>query len=91
MKDIPNPKILYEDKLILATEKPSGLLSVPGIGAQKQDCVISRIQRLSPSARIVHRLDRDTSGILIMAKDRESHRELSRQFHDREVKKYTMH
>ena len=87
MNSIPNPKILYEDKSILAAEKPSGLLSVPGIGPQKQDCAVSRIQAWSPNARIVHRLDRDTSGILIMAKNRESHRELSRQFHDREVKK----
>lgn len=72
---------------MIVLDKPSGLLSVPGIGPDKQDCLATRVQSQFPSARIVHRLDRDTSGVIVMALDAEAHRELSRQFHDREVQK----
>lgn len=67
--------------------KPVGLLSVPGIGPEKRDCLATRVAAEYPGARIVHRLDRDTSGVILMARDAEAHRELSRQFHDREVSK----
>lgn len=72
---------------MLVVAKPSGLLSVPGLGEDNQDCLIRRIQESMPEARIVHRLDRDTSGLLVLARDADTHRELSRQFHDREVDK----
>ena len=81
------PPILHQDDRILVIDKPTGLLSVPGIGPEKADCMISRIQASFPEARIVHRLDRDTSGVIVLARDAEAHRELSRQFHDREVEK----
>lgn len=88
--DAPFPPILHRDDRLIVLNKPHGLLSVPGIGAGKQDCLASRVQRHHPEARIVHRLDRDTSGVIVMAFDAEAHRELSRQFHDREVeKRYT--
>ena len=79
--------VIYQDELIVVLNKPAGLLSVPGIGPEKTDCLAARAKAEFPGARIVHRLDRDTSGVIIMAFDAEAHRELSRQFHDREIKK----
>jgi tRNA pseudouridine32 synthase/23S rRNA pseudouridine746 synthase len=79
--------VLYRDETIVVLDKPSGLLSVPGIGLDKRDCLAVRVASAVEGARIVHRLDRDTSGVIIMANDRASHRELSRQFQDREVGK----
>lgn len=81
------PPILYRDERLIVLNKPSGLLTVPGIGPEKQDCLATRVQRKFPSARIIHRLDRDTSGVIVMAFDAAAHREISRQFHDREVHK----
>ena len=81
------PPILHLDDRLLVVDKPTGVLSVPGIGPEKADCVISRVQATYPEARIVHRLDRDPSGVLVMARDAEAHREISRQFHDREIEK----
>ena len=72
---------------MIVFEKPSGLLSVPGIGPEKADCLAARADAAFPGARIVHRLDRDTSGVIVMGRDADSHRELSRQFQDREVSK----
>lgn len=80
-------EILFHDEHLLALDKPPGLLTVPGIGPGRQDCLIARVQRTFPTARIVHRLDRDTSGVILLALDAETHRELSRMFHDREVRK----
>jgi tRNA pseudouridine32 synthase/23S rRNA pseudouridine746 synthase len=79
--------VLHVDDRLVALDKPSGLLSVPGIGPDKRDCVARRIAARHAGARIVHRLDRDTSGVMVMALDPDAHRELSRQFHDREVEK----
>lgn len=79
--------ILFHDHRILVIDKPTGLLSVPGIGPEKTDCLITRVQETFPEARIVHRLDRDTSGVIILGLDAEAHRQLSRQFQDREVSK----
>lgn len=80
-------EVLYADAALLVAVKPTGLLSVPGLGEDKQDCLIARLQADYPGARIVHRLDRDTSGLLVVARDADTHRELSRQFQDREVEK----
>ena len=79
--------VVYHDDYIVAVDKPSGLLSVKGIGLEKIDCVAVRVASAVEGARIVHRLDMDTSGILVMARDADTHRELSRQFQDREVQK----
>lgn len=79
--------VIYSDERIVVLDKPTNLLSVPGIGPEKRDCVALRVASAIEGARIVHRLDRDTSGVLIMANDAEAHRELSRQFQDREVSK----
>lgn len=79
--------ILHRDDSIIVLDKPPGLLSVPGIGDHKRDCLATQVAAEHPPARILHRLDRDTSGVIVMALDADSHRELSRQFHDREVEK----
>ena len=76
-------EILYQDDSIVVVNKPAGLLSVPGRGEENQDCVVTRLQRLFPhciTQPSVHRLDQDTSGILVLALTQEAHRELSRQF-----------
>jgi tRNA pseudouridine32 synthase/23S rRNA pseudouridine746 synthase len=79
--------VLYQDECIVAIDKPAGLLSVPGKGPEKADCVASRVASMHAGARIVHRLDQATSGVLVMALDAESHRRLGRQFEQREVGK----
>ncbi|WP_210394898.1 RluA family pseudouridine synthase [Motiliproteus sediminis] len=77
--------ILYHDDHLVFVNKPHDLLSVPGKGPDNADCVLSRTRQQFPTARIVHRLDCATSGVMVLAQDADSHRELSRQFHDRET------
>jgi len=79
--------VIYHDDYLVVLDKPSGLLSVKGIGPDKIDCLAVRVASAIEGARIVHRLDMDTSGVLVMARDADTHRELSRQFQDREVEK----
>ncbi|GGC86874.1 RluA family pseudouridine synthase [Halopseudomonas salina] len=80
--------ILHEDPSFLVVCKPSMLLSVPGRAEDNKDCLITRLQDNGyPEARIVHRLDWETSGLLVLGRNADSHRELSRQFHDRETEK----
>jgi len=80
--------VIYQDAQILLVNKPSRLLSVPGRAADNKDCLITRLQQNGyPEARIVHRLDYETSGLLLLARDADSHRELSRQFQERETDK----
>ena len=87
-------EILYRDDSILVVNKQSGLLSVPGRTPDKQDCIESRMKALFPFTNelnqpAVHRLDMETSGIMILAFTKEAHRELNRQFEAKEVhKKY---
>ena len=83
----PFLEILYKDLHLLVINKPSGLLSVPGRLPEKKDSVQSRAQSLHPEAMTVHRLDMETSGLIIMAMNPEAHRELSRQFQERETGK----
>lgn len=82
--------IVYCDASLLVVNKEGGLLSVPGRGEDKSDCVESRVRRIFPSAPkqcAVHRLDMDTSGLLVVALDKETHRLLSIQFMQKEVEK----
>ncbi|MEY4732718.1 MAG: Ribosomal large subunit pseudouridine synthase [Pseudomonadota bacterium] len=81
---------IHEDEHLLVLEKPSGLLSVPGRGPDKQDCLSKRVQAIYPEALIVHRLDQDTSGLLLMARGIEAQRRLSRLFETRQVNKRYM-
>ncbi|HID07059.1 MAG TPA: RNA pseudouridine synthase [Armatimonadetes bacterium] len=79
--------ILYHDHELLLVDKPTGLLSVPGKGPELADCLISRIQAVFPDALGVHRLDRDTSGVMVFAMTRHAQRHLNLQFERRMVKK----
>lgn len=81
------PDIVYQDDYLLAVNKPAGLLSVPGRGEDKQDCLLSRIQAVYPSAMAVHRLDMATSGIMLLALNADSHRQLGALFENRQVDK----
>ena len=85
-------RILWQDEAICVVNKQSGLLSVPGRGEDKQDCIESRFRRLfgdkvEIKQPAVHRLDMETSGIMILAFTKEAHRELNRQFEAKEVQK----
>ncbi|MBD2187885.1 RluA family pseudouridine synthase [Pseudanabaena mucicola] len=87
---IQNLQIIYEDDCLIAIAKPAGLLSVPGRYLDTQDSVLSRLrQSLGTDIPLypVHRLDRQTSGILLFARDLDSSRNLQQQFQDREVQK----
>ena len=81
--------VIYEDECLIAIAKPAGLLSVPGRYLDTQDCVLSRLRQSLGDELLypVHRLDRQTSGILLFARDLESLRNLSRQFQQREIHK----
>jgi tRNA pseudouridine32 synthase/23S rRNA pseudouridine746 synthase len=81
------PDVIYTDEHLIVLDKPPGLLSVPGIGPDNQDCLARRVEAEFAGARIVHRLDRETSGVIVMAMDAESHRQLSCQFEQRLVDK----
>ncbi|MCV2358796.1 pseudouridine synthase [Paucibacter sp. TC2R-5] len=78
---------LFVNDALLLINKPSGLLSVPGRGEDKQDCAIHRVQRLYPEALIVHRLDMATSGLLLLARGAAMQRALSMAFEGRRVHK----
>lgn len=82
--------IIHADEHLLLVNKPAGLLSVPGRGPEKQDCLISRVQREYPAALTVHRLDMSTSGLMVLALGKAMERELSILFQQRKVhKRYT--
>ena len=83
----PAPPALYRDEALLVVDKPSGLLAVPGRGPLKQDCLAARVQRAWPDARVVHRLDEATSGLMVFALGVDMQRRLSRAFEQREVHK----
>lgn len=80
-------EILHRDGAILVVDKPSGLLSVPGKGEHLADCLMARIQRVFPEALLVHRLDRDTSGVMVFALTPQAQRHLGLQFERRHMRK----
>ncbi|MEA5565883.1 RluA family pseudouridine synthase [Anabaena sp. UHCC 0399] len=83
-------KTIYEDEHLIGVNKPAGLLSVPGRYLETQDSVISRLRNLLPDGdnlAAVHRLDQETSGILLVARDSQTYRQLSQQFQQRQVHK----
>ena len=79
--------VLHADHEILLVNKPAGLLSVPGKGPHLADCLLTRVQAAFPEALLVHRLDRDTSGVMIFALTRHAQRHLGLQFEKRQAKK----
>ncbi|MDO6719325.1 bifunctional tRNA pseudouridine(32) synthase/23S rRNA pseudouridine(746) synthase RluA [Psychrosphaera sp. 1_MG-2023] len=83
----PYLQILYRDEHIIALNKPSGLLSVPGRKLSHFDSLMSRVQAVWPNSGVVHRLDMMTSGIMIMAMHKDALRNLNRQFQERQTQK----
>lgn len=84
VRDCP---VLYADDALLVLDKPAGLLSVPGRGDDKQDCLSARVQAVYPTALVVHRLDMATSGLIVMALGVDAQRQLNDAFAERRVEK----
>ncbi|GHD07540.1 RNA pseudouridine synthase [Halioglobus japonicus] len=80
-------RILHEDHDLLLVRKPDLLLSIPGRHPLNKDCLITRLQADYPTATIVHRLDLDTSGIMVIPLNKPTHAHISRQFQERKVEK----
>ncbi|MES2685614.1 MAG: RluA family pseudouridine synthase [Pseudomonadota bacterium] len=83
----PGFDLVHADASLLVLNKPAGLLSVPGRGADKQDCLSTRVQQHYPDALVVHRLDMATSGLLLMARSITIQRALGALFERRQVAK----
>ncbi len=87
----PGLDILYEDERLIVCNKPSGLLTVPGKDISLADCLEVRVQARRPefpATKVVHRLDKDTSGIILLAYDKKALGSLGSQFEHRKVEKY---
>jgi tRNA pseudouridine32 synthase/23S rRNA pseudouridine746 synthase len=78
---------LYEDRDVIAADKPAGLLAVPGRGEGGRDCLASRIATDRPDALVVHRLDQATSGVMVFGRGAAAQRALSMAFAGRQVHK----
>jgi len=83
----PDLQIIHEDRCLLVLNKPASLLSVPGRGDDKQDCLSRRVQACFPEALVVHRLDMATSGLMLMARSIEMQRALNHLFERRDIYK----
>jgi tRNA pseudouridine32 synthase/23S rRNA pseudouridine746 synthase len=79
--------VLHRDASIIVVDKPAGLLSVPGRGPHLADCLISRIAAEYPGVLLVHRLDRDTSGVMVFALTRQAQKSLGQQFERKQTQK----
>jgi len=79
--------ILHADHMLVAVDKPAGLLSVPGKGEHLADCLLARLRGVYPEALLVHRLDRDTSGVMVFALTPHAQRHLGLQFERRLARK----
>ena len=79
--------VVFRNDDLIALNKPSGLLSVPGRNMAHKDCLETRVQQHYQTATTVHRLDMDTSGIMVMALNKEAHRHISKQFEQKTLKK----
>jgi tRNA pseudouridine32 synthase/23S rRNA pseudouridine746 synthase len=80
-------EVIYQDDFLLIVNKPAGLLSVPGRGADKADSLVSRLQMGWPDVLAVHRLDMSTSGLVVLARGMDMQRRLSAMFRERQVEK----
>lgn len=79
--------VVYCDDSLLVVNKPAGLLSVPGRGADKADCVVVRLLKRMQDVLVVHRLDMATSGLMVLARNKLVQRQLSKLFRERGVRK----
>jgi len=84
--DVPL-NIIHQDDALLLVNKPNGLLSVPGKGDHLSDCLIARLRVAFPKVLLVHRLDMDTSGVMVFALTAAAQRHLGLQFEKRQMKK----
>lgn len=84
--DVPL-SLIHHDAQIVVVDKPAGLLSVPGKGEDKADCLIERLRGVFPEILLVHRLDRDTSGVMVFALTKAAQGALGQQFEKRQTKK----
>jgi tRNA pseudouridine32 synthase/23S rRNA pseudouridine746 synthase len=87
----PGLDIVYEDHRLILCNKPSGLLTVAGKDASLSDCLEARVQARHPdhpATKVVHRLDKDTSGLLLLALDKKALAHLGQQFETRTIDKY---
>lgn len=80
-------QFLHEDAAVLVLDKPAGLLTVPGKLANRQDCLISRLRAARWDALVVHRLDCDTSGVIIFARTKAAQGFLGQEFEQRRAAK----
>ncbi len=80
-------EFLHDDAELVAVNKPAGLLSVPGRGEHLADCLMTRVLAVYPHALLVHRLDRDTSGVMVFALTPHAQRHLNQQFASRTARK----
>jgi tRNA pseudouridine32 synthase/23S rRNA pseudouridine746 synthase len=80
-------RLVHHDEAIVVADKPAGLLSVPGRGEDRADCLIARLRAVFPGVLLVHRLDLDTSGVMVFALTRAAQADLGRQFEARAVDK----
>ncbi|ALZ77987.1 pseudouridine synthase [Rheinheimera sp. F8] len=78
-------QLLYQDEDVVIVNKPARLLTVPGRHPANRDCLISRVQSEFPGAQVVHRLDYDTSGIVLLPLHKKALSELSKQFQARTI------
>ena len=81
------PVLLYADDQIMVVDKPSGLLSVPGKTVGRRDCLELRLRALHPETLLVHRLDCDTSGVMIFARSKAAQGFLGQEFEKRRSEK----
>ena len=81
------PVVIHADHEVLVVDKPAGLLSVPGRGEDRADCLIARRRAAFPTVLLVHRLDLDTSGVMVFALTPHAQRHLSKQFEERQTRK----
>jgi tRNA pseudouridine32 synthase/23S rRNA pseudouridine746 synthase len=80
-------RVIHLDDDLIVVDKPPGLLSVPGRGPDKQDCAVARVHVQCPEARVVHRLDQATSGLLLFARHLQAQQAISAAFEQRRVAK----
>ena len=81
-------RLVYHDESLLVVDKPAQLLTVPGRHPSNHDCLISRVQTEFPTAQVVHRLDFDTSGLVILPLSKAALSHLSKQFQARTIAKF---
>ncbi len=84
---LAEPRVVFEDDWVVVIDKPAGLLSVPGRHAKLRDSVWVRLGQRLAEPLVVHRLDLDTSGLMLVAKDPATHAAIQRQFALREIEK----